>query len=49
MSAIVIEGGITIGGSITIGDAPIEVTYFVTENAVDFLISETGDNFIGEP
>ena len=49
MSIIVIEGGITIGGDIIIGDAPIEIAYFVTEDAVDFLISEAGDNFVGDP
>ena len=44
--AIEIGGNITIGGSIVMGDAPIEIAYFVTENAVDFLVSEAGDNFI---
>ena len=44
---IEIQGGITIGAGITIGDVPLPLTLFVTE-ANDNLVSESGDQFVTE-
>lgn len=46
---IEIQGGITIGNGIYIGDIPvvIPINYFITEDSNN-LISETGNNFIEE-
>jgi hypothetical protein len=44
---IEIGGGIQIGGNILIGDIPIDVTYFITEDS-NFLISQTDEYFIEE-
>jgi hypothetical protein len=44
---IEIGGAITIGGQIIIGDVPIYLNYFVTEDD-NFLISEADQNFIEE-
>jgi hypothetical protein len=44
---IEIQGGITIGGGIIIGDVPVTIVEFVTEDDL-FLISQTGDQFIEE-
>jgi hypothetical protein len=45
---IEIEQGITIGTGITIGDVPVfgQTLFFVTEDGVNYLISETGNNFV---
>ena len=47
---IEIGGGITIGGGVTLGQVPVFVTVtdFVTEDGLNFLVSESGDNFIEE-
>jgi hypothetical protein len=47
--SIIVEGGITIGGGIIIGDVPvfISINNFITENSNN-LITETGDQFIEE-
>jgi hypothetical protein len=47
---IEIGGGITIGAGITIGPVPvfIETNFFVTQNGVDNLVTETNDPFIEE-
>lgn len=47
---IEIGGGIEIGQGITIGPVPVFVVtnYFVTQNGVDNLVTETGDPFIEE-
>jgi hypothetical protein len=47
---IEIGGGITIGAGITIGPVPafVVVTDFITEDGVNKLISESGDQFIEE-
>jgi hypothetical protein len=47
--AIVIEGGITIGGGIGIAvdDVPVVVTFITTENNED-LITESGLNLVTE-
>jgi len=44
---IEIGGQIDIGGQIFIGDIFLDVTYFVTQDD-NFLVSQTGDNFIEE-
>jgi len=47
---IEIGGGITIGAGITIGPVPVfvETNFFVTQNDVDNLVTETNDPFIEE-
>ena len=47
---IEIGNGITIGAGITIGSVPvfIETNFFVTQNGVDNLVTETNDPFIEE-
>ena len=45
--AIEIQGGITIGNGITIGDVPLEAIFLITEDA-NFLITENSDNFVAE-
>ena len=45
---IEIGGGITIGAGITIGPESAIITDFITEDGVDNLISESGDQFIEE-
>ena len=42
-----IGGGITIGGQIIIGDVPVYLKYFITEDD-NFLVSQTDQNFIEE-
>jgi hypothetical protein len=44
---IEIQGGITIGPGITIGDVPALIADFVTQDNNN-LISETGDQFVTE-
>ena len=44
---IEIQGGITIGAGITIGNVPVFFNFFITEDD-NFLISETDQNFIEE-
>ena len=45
---IEIEPGIIIGPGIIMGDVNVFAVQFVSENGVDPLVSETGDNFIEE-
>lgn len=47
---IEIGNGITIGAGITIGDVPVFIVtnFFVTQNGVDNLVTETNDPFIEE-
>lgn len=45
---IEIFGGIEIEGGITIGDVNVFPAFFVDETGADFLVTETGDNFIEE-
>lgn len=45
---IEIFDGIEIGAGITMGDVSVLPTYFVTESGADFLVTESGDNFIAE-
>jgi len=47
---IEIQGGITIGAGITIGPVPVfvETNFFVTQDGVDNLVTETNDPFIEE-
>lgn len=47
---IEIGGGITIGAGITIGPVPVFIVtnFFVTQNGVDNLVTETNDPFIEE-
>jgi len=47
---IEIGNGITIGAGITIGPVPVFVVtnFFVTQNGVDNLVTETNDPFIEE-
>jgi hypothetical protein len=44
---IEIQGGITIGGDVIIGDVPVLPVFFITEDNNN-LISETGQFFIDE-
>ena len=44
---IQIGGNVAIGGQIFIGDIPIYLVDFITEDN-NFLISETGSNFVEE-
>jgi hypothetical protein len=44
---IEIGGNVTIGGQIIIGNIPIAVQYFVTEDD-NFLVSQTDQNFVEE-
>jgi len=47
---IEIGGGIEIGPGIIINTqaSVLDVAYFITDTASDFLVSETGNNFIEE-
>jgi hypothetical protein len=45
---IEIQGGITIGPGIIIGDVSVPATNFITDTTSDNLISETGDQFVTE-
>ena len=47
--SIEIQGGISIGGGIIIGNVPVIITYndFITEDG-NFLVTETNDNFVEE-
>jgi hypothetical protein len=47
---IEVGNGITIGPGIVLGQQPVFVviTDFVTEDGLNYLISESGDNFIEE-
>jgi hypothetical protein len=47
---IEIQGGITIESGIVIGDVPaiIVFDYFVTENGVDNLVTQSNDPFVEE-
>jgi hypothetical protein len=42
-----IGGAITIGGQIVIGNVPINLMYFITEDD-NFLVSQTDQNFVEE-
>lgn len=47
---IEIQGAIEIGGQVTIGPVPVFVVtnFFVTQNGVDNLVTQTDDPFIEE-
>lgn len=45
---IEIQQGIIIGPGIIMGDVNVFPVQFESENGVDLLVSETGDNFIEE-
>ena len=47
---IEIQGGIDIGGQVTIGPVPVFIitNFFVTQNGVDNLVTQTDDPFIEE-
>ena len=47
--SIVIEGGITIGGGIAVGNTQITLVNFIAcEDGVSLLLTETGDNLVTE-
>ena len=47
--SIVIEGGITIGGGISVGDTPVVLVNFIAcEDGNSLLLTEAGDNLITE-
>lgn len=44
---IEIGGNVTIGGQIIIGNVPVFVVFFITEDD-NFLVSQADDNFVEE-